>query len=73
MACFLAHCPIIILTGYADIDFSIQSISRGISDYILKDDLNANMLYKSIIYTIERKKSFLLIEELEKDTVVYLI
>ncbi len=73
MVRFLPHCPIIILTGYADIDFSIQSISRGISDYILKDDLNANMLYKSIIYTIERKKSFLLIEELEKDTVVYLI
>ena len=66
MVGFLPHCPIVILTGYTDIDFSIQSISRGISDYILKDDLNANMLYKSIIYAIERKKSFLLIEESEK-------
>lgn len=66
MVSFLPHCPIVILTGYTDIDFSIQSISRGISDYILKDDLNANMLYKSIIYAVERKKSFLLIEESEK-------
>ena len=66
MARFLPYCPIVILTGYADIDFSIQSISRGISDYLLKDDLNANMLYKSIIYAIERKKSFLLVEESEK-------
>ena len=66
MVSFLPHCPIVILSGYADIDFSIQSISRGISDYILKDDLNASMLYKSIIYAIERKKSFLLIEESEK-------
>jgi len=65
MVSFLPHCPIVILTGYTDIDFSIQSIARGISDYILKDDLNANMLYKSIIYAIERKKSFLLIEESE--------
>ena len=66
MVSFLPYCPIVILTGYADIDFSIQSISRGISDYLLKDDLNASMLFKSIIYAIERKKSFLLVEESEK-------
>ena len=50
-------CPIIILTGYADIDFSTKSISQGILDYLLKDELNAIMLYKSIIYAIERKKT----------------
>ena len=50
-------CPIIILTGYADIDFSIKSISQGIVDYLLKDDLNAITLYKSILYAIERKKA----------------
>lgn len=55
-------CPIIILTGYADIDFSIKSVSEGISDYLLKDDLTAVMLYKSIIYAIERRK---IISELE--------
>ena len=44
MARFLPNCPVLILTGYADIDFSIQSIARGISDYLLKDDLNAAML-----------------------------
>jgi PAS domain S-box-containing protein len=54
MAC---DCPIIILTGYTDIGFSIQSIGLGIHDYLLKDDLNATTLYKSIIYAIERKKS----------------
>lgn len=66
MARFLPNCPVLILTGYADIDFSIQSIARGISDYLLKDDLNASMLYKSIIYAIERKKNTVLIEESEK-------
>jgi len=49
--------PVIILTGYADVDFSIKSVSEGASDYLLKDDLNATMLYKSIIYAIERKKT----------------
>jgi len=59
-------CPIIILTGYADIDFSIKSVGRGISDYLLKDELNASMLYKSIIYAIERRKTISQIKESEK-------
>ena len=50
-----SSCPIIILTGYADIDFSIKSISRGVLDYLLKDELSATVLHKSIIYAIERK------------------
>jgi PAS domain S-box-containing protein len=59
-------CPVIILTGYADIDFSMRSVALGISDYLLKDDLNAVMLYKSIIYAIERKKSILELERSQK-------
>ncbi len=52
----ITHTPIIVLTGFADIDFSIKSISLDIADYLLKDELSACILYKSIIYTIERKK-----------------
>ena len=55
--------PIIVLTGYTDIDFGIKSISQGIFDYLLKDELTAASLYKSILYSIERKK---IISELEK-------
>lgn len=58
--------PIIILTGYTDIDFSINSISKGIADYLLKDELNADSLYKSIIYCIERLKKNNEITESEK-------
>ena len=59
-------CPIIILTGYANIDFSIDSISQGIMDYLLKDDLNPTTLYKSILYAIERKKIYYEIKKSEK-------
>ena len=55
------HCPIIILTGYTDINQSLKFISQGISDYLVKDDLTSTMLYKSIIYAIERRN---IIEEL---------
>ncbi len=59
-------CPIIILSGYADIDFSIKSITKGVTDYLLKDELNANILYRSIVYAIERKKTIFALEESEK-------
>lgn len=58
--------PVIILTGYLDIEFSRQSISLGISDYLLKDELNGTSLYKSIIYCIERRKRTLQLKESEK-------
>ena len=58
--------PIIILTGYTDIDFSIKSIGRGILDYLLKEELNATTLYKSIVYAIERKKNISALKESEK-------
>lgn len=59
-------CPIIILTGFSDIDFSIQSIAQGVSDYILKDDLSATTLYKSIIYALERKKNNAALKDSQK-------
>ena len=48
--------PVIVLTGYTNVNFSIQSIYRGVSDYLLKDDLTSTGLYKSINYSIQRKK-----------------
>ncbi len=58
--------PVIILTGYSDVDFSIKSLSLGVADYLLKDDITANALYKSIIYNIERKKINLQLKESEQ-------
>ncbi len=58
--------PIIILTGLSDIELSIKFISQGISDYLLKDDLNSKVLYKSITYAIERRKVISELEESKK-------
>ncbi len=58
--------PIIVLTGYTDIEFSIKSISQGIYDYLLKDDLNSITLYKSIVYAIERCKTITELKKSEK-------
>jgi PAS domain S-box-containing protein len=58
--------PIIILTGYPNASFGIKSLSLGISDYLLKDDLTSASLFKSIIYSLERKNVALALEESEK-------
>jgi CheY-like chemotaxis protein len=48
--------PVIVLTGYTDIQFGIKSLTLGVSDYLLKDEIGSQSLYKSIVYNIERKK-----------------
>lgn len=58
--------PVIILTGFANADFSIKSFSLKATDYLLKDDITASTLHKSIKYNIERKKTNLKLEESEK-------
>jgi PAS domain S-box-containing protein len=58
--------PVIVLTGYADFNFGVKSLSLGISDYLLKDGLTSSSLYKSIVYNLERKRITSELEESEK-------
>jgi PAS domain S-box-containing protein len=58
--------PVIVLTGYTDFSFGIRSLSLGVSDYILKDELTSISLYKSIIYNCERKKNIFELKQSEQ-------
>ena len=58
--------PIIVLTGYTDFAFGVRSLSLGVSDYILKEELTSMALYKSILYSIERKKALIALQLSEK-------
>jgi signal transduction histidine kinase len=49
--------PIILLTGQGDFDVDMKAMESGVSDYLVKDDLNAPLLERSIRYTIEREKA----------------
>lgn len=60
---FAGYTPVIVLTGYLDQDFAIKTLSLGISDYLLKDEINASDLNKSIVYSIERKRSERVLKE----------
>lgn len=58
--------PLIVLTGYSDFNFGLTSLALGASDYLVKDELDSNSLYKSIIYNLERKKILLQLETSER-------
>nr|WP_315257682.1 response regulator [uncultured Flavobacterium sp.] len=62
-----SNTPLIVLTGYSDFSFAIKTITLGACDYLLKDGLNGMILYKSIIYSIERNKHILRHAEAEKE------
>ncbi len=47
---------VIVLTGYSNEKFGIETLSLGVSDYLLKDELTVSQLSKSLNYGIERKR-----------------
>jgi PAS domain S-box-containing protein len=58
--------PVIILTGYSDVEFATRSLSVGVSDYLLKDTITPLVLYKSILYSKERHLFFKSLFDSEK-------
>lgn len=62
----VGNVPVIVLTGYPDFSLGIESVELGVSDYLLKDELNAFSLYKSLVYNIERKKNLKALRESER-------
>lgn len=48
--------PTIVLTGYGDINLARKSLSYGYSDFLVKDEINSESLYKAIIFSIDRKR-----------------
>lgn len=46
--------PIIVLTGYSDLGMAEKSLQMGVSDYLLKDEINPVILHKTIIFALNR-------------------
>ncbi len=58
--------PIIVLTRITNKKFGVKTLSLGISDYLLKEDLTSTQLVKSIFYSIERKSIDFKLSESER-------
>jgi PAS domain S-box-containing protein len=49
--------PIIMLTGYAHHDLDIKAMRAGAADYLVKGQITADLLERSLRYAIERQRS----------------
>lgn len=49
--------PIVVISGVADEAFAIQAVREGAQDYLVKDQLDGDLLTRAILYAIERKQA----------------
>ncbi len=48
--------PIVVLTGLEDETLAVEAVRKGAQDYLVKGQLDSNLLKRSILYAIERKQ-----------------
>jgi signal transduction histidine kinase len=51
------HLPIIIFTGLADEEVGVKAIEKGAQDYLIKGQVEAQILARAIRYAIERERA----------------
>ncbi len=51
------HLPIIVLSGLDDEKTATQAVQVGVQDYLIKGQVDANLLVRSSRYALERKKA----------------
>lgn len=49
--------PIVIFTSLDDEELSLTALQRGAADYLVKSEVNANWLARSLIYALQRKRT----------------
>lgn len=49
--------PIVVLTNTNDEDLAIEAVRRGAQDYLVKRQVNTQVLVRSLLYAIERKQA----------------
>lgn len=59
--------PVIVLTGINDETIGIKAVQEGAQDYLIKGQVVSTLLCRSIYYAIERQRSEVALQELNKD------
>jgi PAS domain S-box-containing protein len=49
--------PIVILSGTRDRELAVEAVQKGAQDYLVKGNMNSELLVRSLRYAIERKKA----------------
>lgn len=49
--------PIVVMSGLGDVDLAIKALQEGAQDYLVKGQVDSNLLSRSVRYAIERKQA----------------
>lgn len=58
-----SNCPVILLTGFGDFDLDLQAMNAGAADYLVKGQISAPLLERSIRYSIKNAQDMSKIAE----------
>jgi diguanylate cyclase (GGDEF)-like protein/PAS domain S-box-containing protein len=58
--------PVILLTGVDDEDFAVRAVREGAQDYLVKREIDAGLLGRSIRYAIERNRAEMALRDSEE-------
>jgi len=61
---FFDEIPVIVLTGWDDKNVAKQALEAGAQDFLVKGKYNADLLMKTIIYSIERARARKVLKDL---------
>jgi len=61
-----AELPVIVMTGHNDEKLAIEAVQQGAQDYLIKGQVDANLLWRSVNYAIERKKMLAQLEQMRQ-------
>lgn len=59
--------PVIVLTGMDNTEMALEAVKKGAQDYLQKMELSTNLLVKSILFAIERKKGEIQLRKLNDE------
>jgi PAS domain S-box-containing protein len=58
--------PVVIMTGLDDEELGFEAVKMGAQDYLIKGQIDSNLLFRTIRYSIERKRTQEIIREKEE-------
>ena len=56
--------PVVVLTGLHDDQFGVSAVASGAQDYLVKGHVEPDMLRRTLLYAIERKRAELIAVDL---------
>lgn len=62
----VSESSVIVMSGYTDKKIALEAVKNGAQDFLIKGEFDSALLAKSILYSIERKKSIQLLQKSEQ-------